>query len=381
MTNDTAQILANCLDALERPNMTLEECVRPYADQAESLIELLAVAQTLRSAPAVTPSLDFRMDARQRLIAHLPSRRSRWARVVDRVSAWGQHLISRTRWVWWVIFILLIGVVIGGSVVVTSAQSLPNDVLYPVKRTIERARLIFAPDTATSSNLYLTFAAERLAEVQLLIDRGRGAEAANVVDDFAAQMQLAVVITQNMPDTAERTNLLARVDESIKSSDAVLSRTQEQLPEFARLAVQRARARLVEWPDAPHDPESPVLPLVSTIMPPAPTATPPSTPAPSRIPPSVTRGAPRWMPTSVGHHPVNPPTDRPTAVPTHRPPQRTLVPPALRTQTPFVRPTGVPPSFPTRMPSTLPPITPPTWPPPPATFGPRFVWPGSGRHR
>jgi hypothetical protein len=389
MMNDTAQVLANCLDALERPGVTMEQCAAPFADQAGSLVELLAVAQTLRSAPAVTPSLDFRVDARQRLIAHLPARRSRRARMVDRCSAWGWRLVNRKILVWWAAFILLIGVVLGASVVVASAQSLPNEVLYPVKRTIEQARLIFAPDTATSSNLYLAFATERLAEVQRLIDRGRGAEAASAIDDFAAQMHSAVAITQSVPDTVERTSLLARVDESIKSSDAVLSRTQEQLPASAQVAVQRARAVLAERTYDPHDLQPPLLPLVSTVTSPAQTVTPHATPVLSRTLPSVTHGSPRWMPTPVEHHPVNSPTDRPTALPTrqpaamptNRPPHRTLMPPMLRTQIPFVRPTYLPPSFPMRMPSALPPVTPLAWPPPPATFEPRFVWPGSGGHR
>jgi hypothetical protein len=385
MTNDSTRILASCLDALEQHGMTLEECVAPYPDQRVILIDTLSVAQALRSAPAVTPSLDFRIDARQRLVARLPSRRSRRTVLINVLSAWEKRFVSNKVPLLPAVFILLVGVVLGSSVVVASAQSLPNDILYPVKRTIEQARLAFAPDSASSGDLRLTFAAERLAEVQRLIDRDRGADAAIAIDDFVTQMQSVVSIAQSMPDTPERAILITRVNESIKSSDAVLSETQERLPESAQVAVRRARVVLVERPDDPRGPQPPVLPMVSTVVIPDRTATHYSTPAPSRTLPSVTRDTPGWMPTPV-EHPVDPPaykptplpTRQPTVLPTSRPQRRTLVPPTVRTQMPpIVRPTRRPTSFRTFMPPLPPTFVPPQFPTP----APHFVWPGpSGRH-
>ena len=136
MTNDTARILANCLDALEQ-GQPLEECVARYSDQRLTLGELLPVAQMLRSAPAVMPSLDFRLDARQHLLARLPPRRQAgyaWR------TAWFTKRVTLLR----VTIMLLLGVGLATSVVTASAQALPNDVLYPVKRTIEQARLALA---------------------------------------------------------------------------------------------------------------------------------------------------------------------------------------------------------------------------------------------
>jgi hypothetical protein len=386
MTNDTVRILANCLDVIEQRGATLEECVAPYPDQRGPLIELLSAAQALRAAPAVTPSLDFRIDARQRLIAHLPSRRSRRAVMVNVLSAWRHRLVASKVLLLRLTVILLVGVVIGSSVVAASAQSLPNDVLYPVKRTMEQARLVFAPDSTSSGDLRLTFAVERLAEVQRLIDRDRGAEAVIAIDDFSDQMESAVSITQSMPDTTERAILIKRVNESIQSSDVVLSRAQERLPEAAQVAVKRARAVLAERPSDPRGTQPLVLPPVPTVVIPDPTATRHSTPASSRTLPSVTRGTPRWMPTPVEHHPVNPPalqptslpTRQPTIQPTHRTQRRTLVPPTTHAQLPpSVHPTRLPPAFPTVMPPLQPTFESPRFPTP----MPHFIWPGpGGRH-
>ncbi|HTP06792.1 MAG TPA: DUF5667 domain-containing protein [Anaerolineae bacterium] len=380
MTNDTAQILANCLDVLERPGATVEQSVAPYPDQRRSLSELLSIAQALRAAPAVTPSLDFRLDARQQLIARLPSRRSRRSGIVDKFSAWCRRFVNHQRLLGRTAFILFVGMMFGASVAVASAESLPNDMLYPVKRTIEQARLIFTPDAAARSNLCLAFAGERLAEMQRLIDRGRGADAAIAIDDFATQMQAVVAMTQSMPDTEERTSLLARVNESMMSSDAILSRTQERLPKSAQDAVKRAQAVLAEQWNDPSDLQPLVLPFVL----PARTATPQPTPEPSRTWPSVTRDASHWPPTLTEHRPLYRPADRSTTipphpatgVPTHWSYYRTPVPPVIRTPVPFVRPTYRLPSAPTPMPWVIPTVMSPPF----STPLPRSGWPGSGDH-
>ena len=361
MTNDTARILANCLDAIEQQESSLEECLAQHPDQCLTLSELLPVAQTLRSAPAVMPSLDFRMDARQRLLARLPARRSRhvtWA---------SKRLISLQ-----VGLILLMVVTLATSVVTASAQALPNDVLYPVKRTIEHLRLAFAADTVRSGDLRLVFAAERLKEVERLINMGRGADAAIAIDDFATQMQSVVSITQTMPDTTERAALVARVADSVKSSDAVLSAAQARLPESAQVAVTRARALLEERKDDLHS----TPPMVPTI-----TASATPDRAPMRQPASSLL---RTLP-AVSTVPAAQPAliMRPTELPTHGTTPRRTRPPDLEPPQQRSRPMSASPIFPTHVPpvvqpTRLPPLIPifelPHFP----TLIPRASWPGAG---
>ncbi len=284
MTNDTARILASCLDAIEQ-GQSLEKCVAQHPDQGQILSELLPVAQTLRSAPAIVPSLDFRMDARQRLLARLPARHPRPATWLT-----GRMMFLRA------MVILLLVIVLATSVVTASAQALPNDVLYPVKRTIEQARLVFAVDNVGSGDLRLAFAAERLKEVERLIDLGRGADATVAIDNFADQMRSVVAIAQAMPDTIERADLIARVAASVESSSAVLSAAQTRLPESAQDAVARARTLLTDG--ASHLPHSSLAPL------PAVSAT-PDRPSPQQRTPTTSLPA-RPLPRVTNVPPVNP---------------------------------------------------------------------------
>ncbi len=353
MTNDTARILASCLDAIEQRGLSLEECVAQHPNQRAALSELLPVAQTLRSAPAVLPSLDFRLDARQRLLARLPARR-------DRRAAWVVQRALFAR----VALILLVVMVLATSVVTASAQALPNDVLYPMKRTFEQVRLDLAADNVRGGDLRLTFAAERLNEVERLISAGRGADATATIDEFTAQMESIVSLAQSMPDTTERTILIARVTESIQTADAVLATTQARLPESAQAAVTHARAVLAERQGDLRDTQPSLLPMfpIDTSSdraaarqetPPLP-GTSPSAEAtlPVRLPPLMEH--PITLPT---YESTPRPSQRPAIWPTRQAPRVTRVPP-------IVMPTAWPPSIPTFEPWHFP------------TRIPHQVWPG-----
>ena len=334
-----------------------------HPEQRLALSELLPVAQVLRSAPAVIPSLDFRMDARQRLLARLPARRSRRA-------AWVPQRVRSVQ----VGLVLLMVVTLATSVVTASAQALPIDALYPVKRTIEHIRLALAADSVRSGDLRLVFAAERLDEVERLINMGRGADAAVAIDDFATQMQSVVSITQTMTDTTERAALAARVAESVKSSDAVLSAAQARLPESAQVAVTRARAVLAEREDGLYNTPPPATPVISA------SATPDRAPA-QQPAPSLPGTLPAAMPTLPAARPalIGRPTDLPTPGSTPRPTRQPNI--GLTKQlshtlraSPII-PTQVPPGVrPTRLPPLILQFEPPHFPTPIL----RGAWPGFG---
>jgi hypothetical protein len=365
MTNDTAQILASCLDAIEQQEWSPEECLAHHPEQRLALSELLPVAQVLRSAPAVIPSLDFRMDARQQLLARLPARR-------ERRAAWASIRVMAAQ----VGLVLLMVVALATSVVTASARALPNEVLYPVKRTIEQVRLALAADSARGADLRLMFAAERLDEVERLINMGRGVDATVAIDDFATQIQSAVSITQTMPDTTQRAALAARVAESVTSSDAVLSAAEARLPESAQGAVTRARALLAERKDGLYSTQPPATPVIpASATPDRARARPPATSLPGTVPAAMPT-LPAARPALIGR-----PTDLLTRGSTPRPTQQANVRPTKQPShtlraSPII-PTQVPPVVkPTRLPPLILTFEPlPHFPTP----IPRGAWPGSGR--
>ena len=359
MTHDAALTLANCLEAIERHELTLDEYLERHPDQLSPLVDLVPVAQRLCAAPGVRPSPDFRADARARLLAQLPPRRSHrvrisilnWARVIpsaarqDTVTIGGLRLIR-------VLAVLAILIVLSTSVVVASAQSLPNEVLYPVKISIEQVRLAFSPDQLTRSELSLGFAGERLSEVQRLIERDQASAATGALDAFAEQIQSAAAMAQSLPVTLERETWLAHLQGSMDQLDVELSSSERNLPESVQPAVQRAHAALRTVPPQ-------VTPEAPPTLTPTPTPTPTSTDKPEpptrapRLAPSPqpgvlptvrpTRAAPPIAPTATIHWPTFEPTRWPIGAPTRRP-------------TPIAtwHPTFVPPTWPTHPPLATP---------------------------
>ena len=60
--------------------------------------------------------------------------------------------------------LLVVMIISGVGTVAASAQALPGDFLYPVKRAQENVQLTFSPDEASQAGLYLEFASRRIDE-------------------------------------------------------------------------------------------------------------------------------------------------------------------------------------------------------------------------
>jgi hypothetical protein len=365
MTPDVALALADCLDAIERREVTLDEYLARHPDRRLALSELVPVAQRLWAVPHVRPSPDFRADARARLIARLPPRHAPRRMRLTLVRA---------------LAVVIALVAFSGSVVAASAQSLPTEWLYPVKITFEQVRLALSPDVAARGELSLGFADERLSEVQRLIERGQGAEVGDTLDAFAAQIQSAADMARNLPAGADRDVLYNRLRQSADRSAAVLSDNEVRLPASVQPAMARAREALRAVP--PRDPPDEPVPLPTETQLPtsAPTATLMPTPqaARTRVPPMTATPRPSVPPTPTAsltftlparHWPTPPPTDWPTPPATRQPTVEPSVwPPTWpATQTPWA--TIVP--WPTR-PIHGSPVPTQTWPTP--------MWP-TPRHR
>ncbi|MFN8595537.1 MAG: DUF5667 domain-containing protein [Anaerolineae bacterium] len=353
MSNDPALALANCLAALERGEVSFADYVERQPEHRAVLADLVPLAQRLTAAPIVTPSLDFRVDARRRLITRLPEQRPH-----SRRFHWPQWSQSRGRiWLRGLVMLIVL-VALSSSVLVASAQALPNDPLYPVKLAVEQFQIAVSPDRLARSELSLSFASERLAEVQRLIDRGRAAEAPQALTGFADQIESALMLAAELPDSAERQALLSRLYSSLDRSEAILKATEPQLPPSAQPALQRAHEALRQPPV-----ETP------PVEPPAPTLAPSATPAAMRTPiPTAT-----VKPTHV-RPPEATSTPHPSVLPTLPP---TLIPTRWRTYVPTAWPTlpagHWPTLLPTWLPTLLPTLRPPAWPtfPPPPTSATR----------
>lgn len=198
-----------------------------------------------------------------------------------------------------------------GSSVVASADDLPGDTLYGVKRAAETARMALIFDPARRAAFHLQLAELRISEIRTLINRGRN-PSAWVVEALIAQLTSAA----SDADVARDGMLVAQVRSARVAAARSLGELAERLPDDAATVLQDGAA---------------------VLAPPPPSAAPPAGRAPAhgeRSIPTPTARAAAATPTSVlpdggGAEPrsgaaAQPPTARPpfAAPPTAAAPTR-----------------------------------------------------------
>ena len=337
--------LENCLHRLQHGE-SLETCLADYADQSGALRPLLVLATRIHSLPRPPASPEATQAGRQKMLAAVDARqqipRFSWRRVVNPVEqflSWmagtlrrpeGRRLSLAWRTGLAVLAILLVGFPVAA---LASTNSLPGELLYPLKRSAEQVRLFFIADNQSRQQLQTHYAAERRQEAQAVARLRR-----QVTVEFEGDIE---TIDGNMWQVS---GLGVLIDEN-----TVLEGLPEAGAHVSIRAHVRADGTLIAF--RVHVLSSPTPATLPTIVPvPSPSAVsvPPITEPPT-APPCTTEaavGLPATPPPSAT--PVSPSPIRPTTTPTPQQPTRlpTATPsPQPPTTSPTASPTSGPPVF------------------------------------
>ncbi len=406
-TGDLAQALDACLERMRADGVDAETAASRFPALADELQPILRQAGELEHLPPIPqPTVAFHKQLAAQLAAAPPPRALReevptgsGLQVLRRL--WRSTAVSAAAATAVVVFLL-------GGAVYASADALPGDALYPVKRSVESARLRLS--TGERLWMHLDYADRRLAEALLVPDRSGEllaefsrevtfalAEADFALADGAPQAQIVdpllewllgargrlVAARPGLPPTAWRA-ALALVDEAIAALHSERALSSAAVPRLADArAVLRRRSDAtmpwrsdvgrLPWPirslndnqDAGvpgvSDPgaavAAPVLDQSAARVVPAPTATPVPSPTrrPAVVPPRGSEAPPTKEPTDEPSPTDEPdPTDTPEPSPTIEPPTPTATgsdgPSPTPTPPPAVSPT------PTEMPVEGPPV-------------------------
>ncbi len=135
-----------------------DECLARFPEHAEALTPLLAAAEVARAglhADDPIPAPDLSRGRRRLLLAARPPHRSLF-----------EFLRFATAMALAVVLVFI-------GVAAASANALPGDALYPIKRGLESAQLALTFDPATCATLQAEHAARRRAEAQAVINLRR----------------------------------------------------------------------------------------------------------------------------------------------------------------------------------------------------------------
>ena len=200
--------LEACLQRLSAGE-DIAACLARYPDHAPLLAPLLESAAALRHWDPPRLSNDARRAAYLRARAKLATQRQQSeirlrGRVFDGWIRPARYFAAA--------IVVLISMMTGGATL--AQESLPGDVLYPVKRNGERIRLQLTRSVDEQATLYLRYADRRIDEVSALMERNDEVQPDFVIDLLQHYDQAWWVVTQ-MP-TGARPDLLLQYEHQLQ---------------------------------------------------------------------------------------------------------------------------------------------------------------------
>ena len=165
-----SEALDLCIDRINR-GATVEDCLASYPDLSDELRPLLLTVQSLRSTARLQPRPEAKaagrgkLEAAMRARSQAPSTGWRLPSFIEPMKGW----VAMAS-----IMVLFLG---GFGVVQASSGSAPGDLLYSVKRTVERGQLAWPLQSdEAKARLSERLAARRSDEIVKLIERGKTAK-------------------------------------------------------------------------------------------------------------------------------------------------------------------------------------------------------------
>jgi len=233
MSEMIEDILDACIDGMVARGDTVEECLARYPGRAEELEPLLRAAITAWEGYEAEPRGEFQRAAKSRFLNAVVAAREQGRQRGP--SHWGW----RRGWVVTVAVVLAV-LIMGSGTVGASTNSLPGDLLYPVKRAAENVQAFFTFGNEARANLYVKFAERRVAELGALAAEQDEVPAA-VIGRMGEQTRKAIKLASEngsfSPEVVER--LLAVTS----SESSVLRKMVETAPARVRLALREALGR------------------------------------------------------------------------------------------------------------------------------------------
>jgi hypothetical protein len=242
------QALESCLGELVRPD-AVEACLRRYPQHAEQLRPLLELAQASQGLYAVVPEPPGALVAgRERMLAAARQRAEATQSAPATTTALPRrHEVPQRRRVGFALalrfvtamLLIVVGMgILGGGAIWAASDSLPGELLYPVKLAIEDARLQLASTPQHQVDLALDFVEERAQELETLVTTGRPVSEAAVA-------RLEEHVGQALDHAARASDqemdaLLTEIAERTHGQQQVLEQVKTTAPESAQTGLGQA---------------------------------------------------------------------------------------------------------------------------------------------
>ncbi len=165
------RILDECLDRVLAEGESVEACLHRYPDQMTELAPLLHLALESKRTLDFTPAAAAKARARLLLQAAIARQKMRG----ERRWHWPRlpRMTGAPRWAMSAAAVVVLMAVGGSGIVAASSDSMPDQTLYPVKRAVEEARLVFTFSNNSKAQLHAKFADRRVNEIAVMSRKGK----------------------------------------------------------------------------------------------------------------------------------------------------------------------------------------------------------------
>ncbi len=228
-------ILDACLDRITRKGDSIEQCLESYPEQAGELEPLLRAALSV-DVSSIEPRTEFQRMAKARLLSAVAAKKEKEGRRRLPLWSWQQ------RWAVALAVVLAL-VMMGGGTVAASTNSLPGDVLYPVKTTTERVQAFFTFGKEAKANLHMRFAERRIVEIEALAERERSIPE-SVLSVMNAETDRAIALANQNGSFNKET--IARLIRLTTAQKMMLARMGEGASLEVKLRFQEALRQAVD---------------------------------------------------------------------------------------------------------------------------------------
>jgi len=253
------EVLDACIEQLRR-GQGLEEVLRQYPHRAGQLRPLLELAGELSELPPPPSSPAAAVRAMVKASVRAAGEKTPAPR--RRLRLWSRPVLLRAA------AVLLVAFLGGWATVTASADALPGEWLYPVKRFTERARFFLTINPQQKAELRIVYSSERLKEAVRKHLRGQGLDR-ELLKQMLEEARLAAEESERLPEgqrellatqAAYVSQYQQQVLEEYKSRASGEDR--EVLTRYARMCGRRAAwmRRMCRWGRDEQRPGSPGQP-------------------------------------------------------------------------------------------------------------------------
>jgi hypothetical protein len=360
--DEFAYIVDSCLDMLLSGQATLDEILVRYPKYANELRSYLEAAswfknfqQNFDASPHIKSSQKIRLGKAIR--GNLPkAQKTATSRgILNNIFTFFNPKTFQLAGSIALVLVLLFSSSVG--LAFAAKNSIPGDLLYPPKLSIEKAALFFSTSETQDTDLHIEYTNRRMDEMEAVIQTNRLGYLPESVERYQQQVEFAInkINSASFDSGLDRSRRATRLKVILETHTILINALATTIPDtyhddLAQVAsitqdsLNKATDIINLPPGVPATPGSPTDPWTPTtslpaVSPTQPSKTPTSTPTKeaSLTPSTTTTPLPLVLP---GASPT--PTPTPTITAPTRPAPPAVVPTRKPTKTPKIKPTRNP---------------------------------------